>query len=47
MDDGAYHFFIDNCEHEHGSCDPKILDVVTVIWKDSSSQEPTVTPLYL
>ena len=27
MDDGAYHFFIDNSEHEHGSYDPKILDV--------------------
>lgn len=26
MDDGAYHFFIDNSEHEHGSYDPKILD---------------------
>ena len=25
MDDGAYHFFIDNSEHEHGSYDPKIL----------------------
>ena len=24
MDDGAYHFFIDNSENEHGSYDPKI-----------------------
>ncbi len=31
MDDGAYHFFIDNSENEHGSYDPKILEVVTVI----------------
>lgn len=42
MDDGAYHFFIDNSEHEHGSYDPKILDVVTVILEEFFSQEPTV-----
>jgi len=42
MDDGAYHFFIDNREHEHGSYDPKILDVVTVILEEFFSQEPTV-----
>lgn len=41
MDDGAYHFFIDNSEHEHGSYDPKILDVVTVILEEFFSQEPT------
>lgn len=34
MDDGAYHFFIDNSEHEHGSYDSKILDVVTVILEE-------------
>ena len=42
MDDGAYHFFIDNSEHEHGSYDSKILDVVTVILEEFFSQEPTV-----
>lgn len=42
MDDGAYHFFIDNSEHEHGSYDPKILDVVTVILEEFFNQEPTV-----
>ena len=42
MDDGAYHFFIDNNQHEHGSYDPKILDVVTVILEEFFSQEPTV-----
>ena len=42
MDDGAYHFFIDNNAHEHGSYDPKILDVVTVILEEFFSQEPTV-----
>lgn len=42
MDDGAYHFFIDNGEHEHGSYDSKILDVVTVILEEFFSQEPTV-----
>ena len=42
MDDGAYHFFIDNSEHEHGPYDPKILDVVTVILEEFFSQEPTV-----
>ena len=41
MDDGAYHFFIDNSEHEHGSYDPKILDVVSVILEEFFSQEPT------
>ena len=42
MDEGAYHFFIDNSEHEHGSYDPKILDTVTVILEEFFSQEPTV-----
>jgi len=28
MDDGAYYFFIDNTEHEHGSYDPKILHLL-------------------
>ena len=42
MDDGAYHFFIDNSEHEHGSYNPKILDVVTIILEEFFSQEPTV-----
>ena len=42
MDDGAYHFFIDNSQHEHGSYDPKILDVVTVILEEFFNQEPTV-----
>lgn len=42
MDEGAYHFFIDNNEHEHGSYDPKILEVVTVIVEEFFSQEPTV-----
>ena len=42
MDVGTYHFFIDNSEHEHGSYDPKILDVVTVILEEFFSQEPTV-----
>ena len=42
MDDGAYHFFIDNSEHEHGSYDSKILEVVTVILEEFFGQEPTV-----
>ena len=42
MDDGAYHFFIENTEHEHGSYDSKILDVVTAILEEFFSQEPTV-----
>ena len=42
MDEGAYHFFIDNSEHEHGSYDPKILDTVTVILEEFFGQEPTV-----
>lgn len=42
MDEGAYHFFIDNSENEHGAYDPKILDVVTVILEEFFSQEPTV-----
>lgn len=42
MDEGAYHFFIDNSQNEHGSYDPKILDVVTVIIEEFFSQEPTV-----
>ena len=42
MDDGAYHFFIDNSQHEHGFYDPKILDVVTIIIEEFFSQEPTV-----
>ncbi len=42
MDDGAYHFFIDNNGREHGSYDSKILDVVTVILEEFFNQEPTV-----
>ena len=42
MGEGAYHFFIDNSEHEHGKYDPKILDVVTIILEEFFSQEPTV-----
>lgn len=42
MEEGAYHFFIDNIKHEHASYDPKILDVVTVILEEFFSQEPTV-----
>lgn len=42
MDDGAYYFFFDNSQHEHGSYDPKILDVVTVILEEFFNQEPTV-----
>ncbi|MBQ7996409.1 MAG: hypothetical protein IJ249_01925 [Paludibacteraceae bacterium] len=42
MGEGAYHFFIDNSEHEHGTYDPKILDVVTIILEEFFSQEPTV-----
>jgi len=29
IDDGAYHFFIDNSGNEHGFYAPKILEVVT------------------
>ena len=42
MEEGAYYFFIDNSDHEHGSYDPKILDVVTAILEEFFSQEPTV-----
>ena len=42
MDDGAFHFFIDNSEKEHGNYDPKILEVVTIILEEFFSQEPTV-----
>ena len=42
MDEGAYHFFIDNSEHEHGSYDPKILDTVTVILEEFFGQGPSV-----
>ena len=42
MDEGAYHFFIDNSQNEHGSYDPKILDVENVIIEEFFSQEPTV-----
>ena len=31
MDDGAFHFFIDNNEKEHGSYDPKIFLCDTII----------------
>ena len=39
MDNGAYHFFIDNSENEHGSYDPKILEVVTVILEEFFGQK--------
>ena len=39
MDEGAYHFFIDNPQNEHGFYDPKILDVVTLILEEFFSQE--------
>jgi len=42
MEEGAYHFFIDNSTNEHGSYDPKILDVITVILEEFFSQEPSV-----
>ena len=42
MCEGAYLFFIDNTENEHGSYDPKILDVVTLILEEFFSQEPNV-----
>ena len=42
MGEGAYHFFIDNPQKEHGAYDPKILDVVTLILEEFFSQEPTV-----
>ena len=42
MGDGSYLFFIDNIEHEHGTYDPKILDVVTLILEEFFNQEPTV-----
>lgn len=46
MDDGAYHFFIDNSGNEHGFYDPKILEVVTIILEEFFSQEPSVV-LYI
>lgn len=46
MDDGAYHFFIDNSEHEHGSYDSKILEVVTVILEEFFGQEQPSSFIY-
>ena len=42
MDEGAYHFFIDNEQHEHGSYDPKIFDTITVLLEEFFNQEPLV-----
>ena len=43
MKDGeAYHFFIDNSEDEHGSHDPKIVDVVITLLEEFFAQEPSV-----
>lgn len=42
MKEGAYHFFIDNSEGEHGSHDTKIVDVVISILEDFFEQEPSV-----
>ena len=43
MDDGAYHFFIDNSENENGFYDPKILEVVTIILEEFFRQHVTVS----
>lgn len=42
MEEGSYHFFIDNDHNEHGSYDPKIFDTVTVIIEEFFNQEPMV-----
>lgn len=42
MREGAYHFFIDNSENEHGSHDPKIIDTVIAILEEFFDQEPSV-----
>lgn len=42
MCEGAYLFFIDNVDGEHGAYDPKILDVITLILEEFFSQEPNV-----
>lgn len=42
MGEGAYHFFIDNDHNQHGSYDPKIIEVVTVVLEEFFAQEPTV-----
>lgn len=42
MKEGAYHFFIDNSEGEHGSHDPKIVDVVITMLEEFFNQEPSV-----
>lgn len=42
MPNGAYHFYITNNEDEHGSHDPKILDVVIAIIEEFFSQADSV-----
>ena len=42
MPDGAYHFYIANNEDEHGSHDPKILDVVIAVIEEFFSQADSV-----
>ena len=42
MREGAYHFFINNSEGEHGSYDPKIVDVVIAVLEEFFDQEPSV-----
>lgn len=42
MGEGSYLFFIDNTDKEHGTYDPKILDVVALILEEFFNQEPTV-----
>ena len=42
MKEGAYHFFIDNTEGEHGPHDSKIVDVVVAVLEEFFDQEPSV-----
>ncbi|MCQ2340717.1 MAG: immune inhibitor A [Paludibacteraceae bacterium] len=42
LKEGAYHFFIDNAEGEHGAHDPKIVDVVVAVLEEFFDQEPSV-----
>ena len=42
MPNEAYHFYIDNSQHEHGTYDPKIYEVVVTIIEHFFNQEPSV-----
>jgi len=42
MPNEAYHFFIDNEQDEHGTLDPKIMDVVISVIEEFFYQDPMV-----